>query len=84
MSRYKSDSSWLGLLVQLAIYLVALGAIMLGFRGCGALQCDEVEQTTGRKTQFRLISGCYVQVEGRWIPQDSWRGEQDLERPNTN
>lgn len=76
MAHRHSSDGWWGLVISLG----ALVVMLLGLRGCDAWQCSEVEATTGRSTQWRLISGCYVEVDGRWIPRDSWRGEQELGR----
>ena len=43
-------------------------------------RCSDVADATGRDTQYRIISGCYVLVNDRWVPSDSWRGEQELPR----
>ncbi len=43
-----------------------------------AARCNEVHELTGKQTEWRLISGCYVKVDGRWIPMDAWRGEQEV------
>ena len=50
--------------------------LLLGARGCEAISCADVSEVTGRRTNFRLISGCYIEVNGKMIPRDSWRGEE--------
>ena len=67
-----SSTAWI------AIFVIFTALLML-FAGYlfPAWKCDEINAVTGRKTQYRLISGCYVEVDGRWVPRDSWRGEQD-------
>jgi hypothetical protein len=73
MSYHSNDGS----LFTLIFTIVFVAILMLGWRGCEAIQCDEVGDATGKPTQFRFISGCYVKVDGRWVPRDSWRGEQE-------
>jgi hypothetical protein len=59
----------------------SLLAVVLFF--CAALwwipsaKCNQTADVTGKPTQWRLLSGCYVKVDGRWIPVGSWRGEQE-------
>lgn len=43
----------------------------------GSLTCDDIGDATGRHVEYRILSGCYVQVNGRMVPAGSWRGEQD-------
>jgi hypothetical protein len=38
-------------------------------------KCDQVEEVTGRNTEWRALSGCYVEVNNRMVPLGSWRGE---------
>jgi len=58
--------------------IVLVFAIALGFgRGVGAIACVDIESQTKYETKFSIFSGCYVHVDGRWVPRESWRGEQE-------
>ena len=70
------DSTW-AYIVGMALCLVAIGSCSAGF---ASVRCTEVGEVTQRNTEWRLMSGCYVEVEGRMIPRESWRGEQELAR----
>ncbi len=64
--------------IPIAVSVIAL--IMLVFvlpSIFGQLQCNEVGDVTGRNTTYKLMSGCYIEVNGKMVPSDSWRGEQD-------
>lgn len=63
-------------LFGLAMVLV-VGAIFGGAFACESARCSTVGEMSGRRTEWRLIGGCFVEVKGRMIPQDSWRGEED-------
>lgn len=56
--------------------LAALAVVSAGATWFAAVSCDEVGEMSGRRVEYRLISGCYVEVNGRMIPRDSWRGEE--------
>jgi len=66
--------------ISLVVTLAFLGLVLCGSACWSYTSCDQKGEVTGRETEWRLISGCYIKVEGRWIPEDSWRGEQDLNR----
>ncbi len=57
--------------------VLATSIILFAARGCESVGCAEVGATTQRKTEFHMLSGCYVEVNGRMVPLDSWRGEQE-------
>lgn len=42
-----------------------------------AAVCSELGEMTQRRTEYRILSGCYIEVDGRFIHRDSWRGEYD-------
>ncbi len=65
------------LLIAIAWPALLLALAMGGAATCSCAKCDELTDVSNRPTKWKLISGCYVKVEGRWIPRDSWRGEQD-------
>lgn len=63
----------------IAVFVVVLVAAVFGggVVGCEKIKCLDVGETTGRKTYHSIYSGCYIEVDGRMIPRDSWRGEQE-------
>lgn len=65
-----------GLIVCL-FSLVFIGCVCGGAVACEAATCHQVGAMSGRRVQFKLIGGCFVEVNGRLIPQGSWRGEED-------
>ena len=40
-------------------------------------QCNRIASDSNINTEYRLIGGCYVEVNGRMIPKDNWRGESE-------
>lgn len=53
-----------------------IGIVGLALHLGNVAQCSEVGDVTGRRTDYRVLSGCYVEVNGRMVPLDSWRGEE--------
>lgn len=41
--------------------------------GCSVMACDSVETESDIRTKYSLLSGCYVEVGGKWVPLDRWR-----------
>lgn len=70
-----SDSGWVWLFVAGMVLLVAV--LIGGKYWLDSCSCDQLGEMTGKETKWRVLSGCYVKVDGRWIPRDSWRGEQE-------
>lgn len=62
--------------------LFAIGAVLLamfvtGLLGISRYQCNQVGDMSGKPTEYKLIGGCYVEVNGRFIPEENWRGEYE-------
>lgn len=59
-------------IICVTIYLSILG---IGAYGLTKAACNRLQATTGINTRYDLLNGCYVEVNGRFIPQENWRGE---------
>lgn len=59
-------------LTILAIVLF-LGGIFLALNFYNTKTCKQISEQTGRYTQYRVLSGCYIQVNDELIPVDNWR-----------
>lgn len=59
---------------KFVIGLLLLIALILG-GGCAltAAQCQNVETLSGRPTEWHVMGGCFVEVDGEVIPIDNWR-----------
>ena len=60
------------------VAFIVAGAILLtGMVQCSALpdriSCDSRWSASGYETKFGIMSGCIVQVKGRWIPEKAVR-----------
>lgn len=75
MKNWKRDYSWIWSVIVIPAAIAIL--YFIGFRSCESLRCNELSDVTGRKTEFRFISGCYVDVGDKLIPRDAWHGEQE-------
>lgn len=60
--------------------IILIGFILIGAKACSEFKCEDIESNSGIKTKFSWWTGCYVKVQGRWIPKDSWRGEYEQAR----
>lgn len=67
------SEGWLVLAAVVSAFLVMIVATV----GMGKIGCDDLGDNSAVKTKYSWISGCYVHVDGRWIPRDSWRGEYE-------
>lgn len=69
-----------GLYVALAfaagvvVLVVGICAMAIGFTSAA---CSEMGERANRDTSYSWLSGCFVEVNGRMIPADSWRGEYE-------
>jgi len=66
----KLDFSWLISLFLLA-GIVGFSALLVW--GAGATKCSFLGDEIGHPTKYRFFTGCYVEVDGKWIPQTAWR-----------
>ena len=58
------------------INVVAVAALFLAAIGWGVLKCNDIETEAIRPTKYSVVSGCYVQIDGKWIPAERWRGAE--------
>lgn len=57
--------------VVISAALVTL--VVWGVFALARAQCETISEVSGRKTEFRTIGGCFVEVQGRLVPAKSWR-----------
>lgn len=57
--------------------IILIVAILFGGGAWSNYRCNQLEDLSGKKTEWRLGAGCYVEVNGRLIPQENWRGEYE-------
>lgn len=61
-----------GLFLALLFIIVGTPVVLIDKAGCNRIASD-----SNINTEYRLIGGCYVEVNGRMIPKDNWRGEYE-------
>ena len=60
------------ILGMVLIVLIILAAVIIPGLIISNFQCSQFGQQTEMQTTFRVLTGCYVQIDGRWVPQDSY------------
>jgi hypothetical protein len=63
-----SDITVLFPVLLIGFVLCAFGAV-----ACDAMQCDDLSAQSGKVTKYSPLSGCYVKVDDKWIPEERWR-----------
>lgn len=58
-----------GLLMVTFAMLLVVGSL----RGCEAWTCDDMGRTAEVETKFDWLTGCYVKINGHWVPSSRWR-----------
>lgn len=65
--------------IAITVGIIFTVSLIVGFvfavRQYERLQCNRLSQTASVATRFDNINGCYVKVNGRFIPRENWRGE---------
>ncbi len=60
-------------IIPLAISTLGITALALGTAYlAGRSTCDGIA-AAGRRTEFRIESGCHVEVDGEWVARNEWR-----------
>ncbi len=59
------------------VFVLIFGAILSAGFAVAAAECSTIGEMSGRRTEWKVLGGCFVEVKGRLIPKDSWRGEED-------
>ena len=57
--------------------LILLIFFIIGLPWLNYTRCQQTGEVAGRRTEWHLLTGCYIEVRGRMVPLDSWRGEYD-------
>lgn len=60
--------TWGGVITFLAIALFVVVPFFWSSR-----RCADVQEETGVSTKWSILSGCYVQLDGKWVPEERWR-----------
>lgn len=71
-----SDDTKITMVLGLIITLIFLGIMALGPL-IERAKCNRISSDSNIKTSYRLLGGCYVEVNGRMIPKENWRGEYE-------
>lgn len=61
--------------VVISVVIVAL--LLVGSCAVSDWQCGQIGEVSGKRTEYYVGSGCYIEVNGRLIPKESWRGEEE-------
>jgi hypothetical protein len=72
-------------MVAIAAVIILLGVALLGGLGYANYcidksACDQLGRRTKNMTIYEYPSGCFVVIEGRWVPAAHWR--INLEKSN--
>jgi hypothetical protein len=62
--------AWVGTLALGAFVALIVWALV---DGLPRYSCATLEWETGTRTRYRLMAGCFVDIDGRWMPQRNWR-----------
>ena len=71
--RYFFDDVVLPILVILGVLAFFLGSIFAIGSVWEFKSCANLQELTGRHTEWRLFGGCYVSHEGEMLPYDRWK-----------
>lgn len=70
-----------GAVALIAVVLVIICAIAVPAFYSDTYECEQITVNTGTETKFAknhiLSWDCYVSVDGKWIPADKWRGDEE-------
>lgn len=65
-----------GLFVSFLLVLaIVIAVLSTPFILLDRASCNRISSDSRIKTEYRLIGGCYVEVNNRLIPKENWRGE---------
>lgn len=59
--------------VIIAVMALLLTGLYFVFAAMHKVECANLQEVSGRKTDFRWIGGCYVQHEGDMLPYEKWK-----------
>lgn len=76
MRRLFYDGDWLRVWVLCAVSVAAVAVVALGTafiaNRVDEATCRQVAAKAGNPTKHAMMSGCWVKVDGRWVPYDKW------------
>lgn len=63
------------IVVGVSTVIAMLGIFVLAYLLVVVLytaECNNIASTTGRETRYELTGGCYIEVDGEWVPKKNW------------
>lgn len=63
--------------IKVLVFVVLVGLVLIVSCAVSDWQCGQIGEVSGKRTEYHVGSGCYIEVNGRLIPKDSWRGEEE-------
>lgn len=57
---------------MVALVVFIAGTVALGY-GCDNYNCSNLGTISGKETRYDVISGCFVKIDGQWVPVSRWR-----------
>jgi hypothetical protein len=68
------DGATLGGMVVASVLIVGgfLAVMMFGTLLFNRAACNNLEAVTGNDTEWRIAGGCFVELDGEFIPYDRW------------
>lgn len=58
---------WIFGMVLLTVVLI------IGSYALAVVKCDQIGEESAVDTKYRFISGCYVKIDEKWVPEERWR-----------
>jgi len=58
---------------QIVAAVVLFSAAFLFSYACNDLSCSSLGREAGVQTKYTALSGCFVKINGKWIPENRWR-----------
>lgn len=63
------DESFAVLIAFIVMFFLFAG----GAYGCSVMTCDNLGKEANVATKHNVLNGCFVNVDGKWIPEGRWR-----------
>lgn len=66
------DMADIACILTVALAVVSIFSMVVG-TAASYITCGSRGKTLGAQTQYKILSGCYVERDGQWIQWDTYR-----------
>lgn len=71
---------WVVVVAAIFFFVAVMGGTLIGVVQLNSYSCHQAGEQMGLEVEYRIPSGCYVFIDGEWIPGSKYRAIDEADR----